>query len=348
MKRSDRFLQALRPYDDVVVVMHDNPDPDAIASGWAIKHLVEERQGQRVRLVGGGAIVRAENRHMVKLLDPPLEMLDKLHVDNRVAVVLVDCGPQAANFLPGSDGTTPDIIAVIDHHQSNVANRNRLPFEDLRPRVAASATIAAGYLREQQMPPNVYLATALVYAMRSETRGHQTRFCSADRSILSWLQRYADPQMLAEIESAPLSRDYYGDLVLALQNTFTYDNAAFCLLPRAEGAEIIGEVADLLIRCEEIQRVFCGAVVGNDIIVSVRTGPAGGNAAELVRTTLAKLGRGGGHAHRAGGKVAEGASGDRVSDELHEELRKRWLEACHVDRQRGKRLVRRGEIVKHL
>ncbi len=330
------------------MLMHDNPDPDAIASGWALKVLIEERQQKRVRLVGGGAIVRAENRHMVKLLEPPLELRDELSLGEGVAVVLVDCGPQAANYLSSADGTKPHVVAVIDHHQSSRGSRTKLPFEDLRPRLAASATIATSYLREQQLPPHVYLATALVYALRSETQGHQTHFGYSDRAMLSWLHRYADPQLLAEIESAPLSRAYYSDLVLALQNTFTYDGAAFCLLPRAEGAEIVGEVADLLIRCEELHRVFCGAIVGNDIVVSVRTDHDGGNAAELVRTTLSRIGRGGGHAHRAGGKIAGVDSGDRVSEELHEELRRRWLETCSVDRQRGTRLVRRGEIVKNL
>ncbi len=101
--------------------------------------------------------------------------------------------------------------------------------------------------------------------------------------MLNWLTRRADPELLAEIEDAPLSRDYYGDMVLALQNTFLYDDIAFCLLPCAEGPEIVGEVADLLIRCREIQRVFCGAMVDEDVIVSVRTAEGGGNATELIR-----------------------------------------------------------------
>ena len=34
--RSERLLQALSDYRHVLVVMHDNPDPDAIAAGWGI------------------------------------------------------------------------------------------------------------------------------------------------------------------------------------------------------------------------------------------------------------------------------------------------------------------------
>jgi hypothetical protein len=168
-----------------------------------------------------------------------------------------------------------------------------------------------------------------------------------DRRVLNWLTRRADPELLAAIEDAPLSRDYYGDLVLALQNTFLYDDIAFCLLPRAEGPEIVGEVADLLIRCREIRRVFCGAMVDEDVLISVRTS-SDGNASQLIQQTLEGLGHGGGHEHRAGGKIPGVCLGDRVPCDVVEELRARWLTACDVDRQRGTRLIRRQEIVKNL
>ena len=77
--KSDELLHVLRGYKRIFVVMHDNPDPDAIAAGWGVQVLIQEALGVAVRLVGGGAIVRAENRHMVDLLEPPIELLD--HVD---------------------------------------------------------------------------------------------------------------------------------------------------------------------------------------------------------------------------------------------------------------------------
>ena len=84
LPKSDELLRALRDYDRIVVVMHDNPDPDAIASGWGVQVLVEEKLGIPVRLVGGGAIVRAENRHMVDEL--------QTEVDRRWERLLRLCG----------------------------------------------------------------------------------------------------------------------------------------------------------------------------------------------------------------------------------------------------------------
>ena len=42
-KRSDRLLRVLADYEQVVVVTHDTPDPEAIAAEWAIHSLVHER-----------------------------------------------------------------------------------------------------------------------------------------------------------------------------------------------------------------------------------------------------------------------------------------------------------------
>lgn len=341
--KSDRLLRLLDQYEETLVVTHDNPDPDAVATGWAVWLLVRERLGKPVRLLGGGAIVRAENRHMVRLLEPPLELVSTAVCPGSAAVVLVDCQPGQQN---SSLAAAPvPVTAVIDHHPSRL-RRRRVAFRDIRPRVAASASIAASYLREQKLEPGSRLATALLFAIRTETRGTETRYARLDRSVLLWLTERADPSALAEIENAPLSLDYYGDLLLALQNTFLYDDAAFCLLPRAAGAEIVGEVADLLIRGESIWRVLCGAVVGDDLVLSVRTERDPDDAAELIQKTLSGLGGGGGHRHRAGGRIP--GVGPRIPDELHEELRNRWLAACKVDRQRGTRLVARREIVENL
>jgi nanoRNase/pAp phosphatase (c-di-AMP/oligoRNAs hydrolase) len=344
LRRSSRFLKALNGYDQLIVVMHDNPDPDAIATGWAIHRLVTERRGIPVRLVAGGDIVRAENRHMVELLRPPLELVEQLDCPPNTAVVLVDCGMDATHHLLCGDHVWP--TAVLDHHEALLINN--VAYSDVRPHLAASATIAATYLRSEGVEPGTELATALLYAMKTETSGGQTSYSSLDRQMLNWLTRRADPELLAEIEDAPLSRNYYSDLVLALQNTFLYDDIAFCMLPRAEGPEIVGEVADLLIRCREIQRVFCGAMVEEDVLISVRTAKENGNATELVRKTLEGIGHGGGHVQRAGGKVPGICLGDRVPYDVVEELKARWLAACGVERQRGTRLIRKQEIVRHL
>ena len=239
-------------------------------------------------------------------------------------------------------------MAVIDHHLSD-HRPGHAQFEDIRLRAAASATIAASYLREQKVHLTPELATALQYAIRTETRGNEVRYTRLDRSITLWLGEHSDPAKLAQIENAPLSPAYFSDLALALQGTFIYGDTALCLLPRANGPEIVGEVADLLIRCEGIRRVLCGAVVQEDLILSVRTEPGSSeNAAELVRSALRGLGQGGGHPHRAGGKISTAGRGPVFLEMVQDELLSRWLVTCGIALQRGRHLIARQEIVANL
>lgn len=340
-RKSDRLLRVLGAYEQILIVTHNNPDPDAMATGWALWLLVKEKIGGNVRLLASGFIARAENRHMLDLLKPPLELVREMTYPAGAAVVLVDCQPRNQNYL--FDEADASIVAVVDHHPGGGW---RAPFRDVRPNVAASSSIAASYLREQKIEPGARLATALLFAIRTETRGSETHYSRLDRAVLPWLSERSDPGQLAEIESAPLAPEYYGDMVLALQGTFLYEDTALCLLPRASGPEIVGEVADLLIRCRSIHRVLCGAAVDNDLLLSVRTDKDNEDAGLLARDTLAGIGRGGGHRCRAGGKIRD--VGPRIGEALQEELRNRWLATCHVDRHRGTRLVPRREIVENL
>jgi nanoRNase/pAp phosphatase (c-di-AMP/oligoRNAs hydrolase) len=125
------------------------------------------------RLVGGGDIVRAENRYMVKLLQPPLELVKSLLLGGEAGAILVDSLPSASNHLLIS--AAAQLVAVVDHHLPPTQDK-RLLSQDIRPHVAASATIVASYLREQNLIPSASLATALRYAIRAETRGAETHF----------------------------------------------------------------------------------------------------------------------------------------------------------------------------
>ncbi len=333
-RRSDQLLAVLRDYDNIAIVTHDNPDPDAIPAGWAVHKLILKSLKQEPQLIGGGDVVRAENRHMMNLVQPPIELVHRFLPEARTAAVLVDCGPKVAGHLLNSPKI--ETVAVIDHHLTG--ELPELPFVDIRPKMAACATMTADYLREQKISPGERLATALLYAIRTETCGNEFHHTPLDRSIILWLTNAANPRWLAEIDNAPLAQTYYGDLTLALQQTIIFGDTAFCLLPQAQGQEIVGEVADLLIRGEGITRVFCGAAIGGDLFCSVRTQSDTDNAARLVQATLNGLGNGGGHAHRAGGKVTNIAD-NGPKESVESKLKERWLQVCEVQHNVGRKLV---------
>jgi nanoRNase/pAp phosphatase (c-di-AMP/oligoRNAs hydrolase) len=340
--KSQLLLHRLARCEEVAIVTHDNPDPDGIATGWAVYALVHRLLALPIRFVAGGRITRAENRQMVKLLGPPIELVDQFQPGPKCGVILVDCGPQSSNHLLYDKSIDP--LAVIDHHDG-ISGLDRVALSDVRCDVVAAASIATAYLHEQCLEPGPKLATGLLYAIRSELPGETGNFSHLDHFASAWLSQRADQRLLADIEAAPLPQSYYRDLVLALQSAFRSHDTGVCLLPRAETAEIVGEVADLLIRCEGIDRVLCGTAIEDDLFVSVRT-KGDFDAAQLVRETLRGLGHGGGHPHRAGGRIHL-AKATRV-EELEGRLLQRWWEVCGVSPDAATRLISSREIIEHL
>ncbi len=338
------MLEALSDQDRVLLLTHNNPDPDAIATGWAIATIIEEKLKLPVRFVAGGAIVRAENKRMVELLKPPLKLVDRVMVVEAEALIYVDCEPTAVNHLLSDGHHQP--FGVIDHHR-HIGRRYRVKHRDIRPNVAASATIATHYLKEEDVKTPPALATALLYAIHTDALGWPA-FTRTDHRAVSWLSQRADLKLLLDIQTAPLDLAYYADLMLALENTFLYGNTAICFLPRANNAEIVGEVADLLIRCVGMDRVLCAAAIDRAVLLSVRATNKGGDASRIVKDLLAGLGHGGGHVHRAGGKIQSSGKNDRIGEDLQNELRSRWLSICRTNQQRGTRLVARREILNNL
>jgi len=99
---------------------------------------------------------------------------------------------------------------------------------------------------------------------------------------------------------------------------------------------VTGEFSDLLIRCEGVERVLCAAVIDDAVVVSVRVADDEEDAGKLVQCVLDGLGHGGGHAHRAGGKISNLVE-PQVS--VADELRRRWRVACRCGDDPGTHLI---------
>jgi len=59
------LLQALSGPEPLIILPHDNPDPDALASAAALKYLAQELLKKDAVIAQGGIVGRAENRAML-------------------------------------------------------------------------------------------------------------------------------------------------------------------------------------------------------------------------------------------------------------------------------------------
>lgn len=282
-----------------LVLTHDNPDPDALTSAFILAHILARAFKQKVTAAYGGIIGRAENREMVKSLHMPFSHIRNLNFKHYARFALVDTQPRTGNNqLPAK--VVPDV--VVDHHPVRPQTLT-VPFFDVRPAYGATATILAEYLLASGIAPTHAMATALIYAIRSETQDFAREYAGPDKAIYDRFFPLANHRLLARIQSPRLPLAYFANLHEALENLEEFDSLVVSHLGRVDQPDIVPEIADLLLRMQGKTWSLVTGVYGERIYLSIRTTNPRAEAGSLMHRLLGRRGKGGGHGRIAGGWV---------------------------------------------
>jgi nanoRNase/pAp phosphatase (c-di-AMP/oligoRNAs hydrolase) len=216
---------------------------------------------------------------------------------------------------------------------------------DIRASVGATSTLVTEYLVEQKVQISQRLATALFYGIESETGGHPRGATYLDDAALVVLFGQVDHDVLAAIHNARLPQAYFGSFLTGLGNSFIYDNLIVSWLGEMDQPDLPAELADFLLRFQEVEWAFCGGVYGTQFQMSLRSSLARARAGEVLAEVVEGLGSAGGHDKRAGGSIPLESTAPSAVDDLEAELRRRLLKALDIDERRGQRLVSKKSIV---
>lgn len=311
-----RLLNAVRGAENVLIVPHNNPDPDAIASAAALVYLFKEKLDVQAQIVYKGVVGRAENRAVTRHLDHPLQPLRMGDLHAASHVVLVDTQPGFGNN-PTSE--VDNVVIVIDHHQS-IGEKLDVRFVDVRPDVGAASTIMVEYLREAKLEIPSDLATALFYGIKTDTMGLQRGASSTDHNAFCFLLDLVDFEAVARIERAQVSTDYFRTIVEAFQSTRVYDYIITSHIPEMRYPDLTADIADLLLRTRGCRWVFCSGVYNDTLYFSIRTENKRG-AGQIARDIVGEEGTAGGHGSMAGGqRPIKGAESDPLIAMLRQEF----------------------------
>jgi nanoRNase/pAp phosphatase (c-di-AMP/oligoRNAs hydrolase) len=292
-----------------LVLMHDNPDPDALAAAALLASVLRGAFRRRVTIAHGGIIGRAENREMVRALGVRLTHVRKVIWKNCRHVALVDTQPRTGNNqLP--DTRIPDVI--IDHHPLRKASQ-AAALTDVRIGYGATTSICAEYLVLAGIEPTARLATSLVYALRSETQDFSRGASQGpDKELYDRFLPIVDKRLLAKILYPRLPHGYFVNLRQGLENLESAGNLIVSHLGTLEQPDIVPEIADLLLRMEGKTWSLATGVHGERVYLSIRTSNPRADAGRIMRRVLGRRGKGGGHGMMAGGwvPVAKAPGGD--------------------------------------
>ncbi len=318
---SDEMLEWLRGKGKAIIIIHDNPDPDCLASAMALRHLLAMKLSRDAVIAFSGMIGRSENIAMAKELEITLTPLELVDLDEFSVVCMLDTQPGTGNnSLP--DDCRVDI--VIDHHPLREATKS-CRWVDVRDDYGVTATILYEYLVAQNIQIGTKLATALFYAIKSETQDLGREANQPDRNAYLRLFPVANKRLLNEISHPKLPVEHFRTIHSGVENTTIYGKLLVVNLQAICFPEVVSEIADYLIRLESIEIVLSMGHYNNEMILSIRTTDALLNAGEIIKRLVAGKGTAGGHGMMAGGKLDNVPFSSATLKEVEDFLTRRML-----------------------
>ncbi len=332
---AEQLLDWVRGKGPILILAHDNPDPDSLAAAFALQHLFLVKAGRESVIAFGGVIGRGENRAMVAELEIDAVPLEKVDLDRFDVVCMVDTQPGAGNNSFPADR---EVHVVIDHHPLR-KEAGTWRWVDVRENYGASATILYEYLVSQEVYLGTKLATILYYAIKSETQELGREWCRADRQAYLHLFPLVNNRILFKITHPTSPRQYFVSFSKAIQNARIYGRVLVFNLLDIENPDMVAEMADFLLRMEGIEVVLGMGRYRQGGILSLRTLDHSINAGLAMQQVLSGLGTAGGHGLIAGGQVRTLEGGEDALRDLEQTLTGRLLKTLQIEGIQGEPLT---------
>lgn len=335
LEQLTRYLERRESAGRWLVLTHDNPDPDSIAAAAALSKLLRRRYQRRVTMAYGGLIGRAENQEMVRVLGIKLSHLRYLNWNHYKHFALVDTQPRTGNNQLPED-RIPDL--VFDHHPIRRATRDAA-ISDIRVDYGATATILTEYLLAAEVEITKLNATALIYAIRSETQDFGREYSAIDKAVYDHLHPLADIRALARIQNPRLPLSYFRILHEGLKRLESVGTLVVSHLGAVEQPDIVPEIADLMLRLQGKTWSLCTGIFAERLYLSIRTTNSRADAGRLMRRLLGRRGKGGGHGMMAGGWIPLNQTGSMDAESLQNSLAKRFAKQLKKNPDRLEPLI---------
>ncbi len=335
-RHASNILNILRSIGNgkLAIVVHDNPDPDAMSSAFALKTIaasVDIESEIRYR----GEIGHQENKAFINLLQIDMGKLDeqKTHsLEDFKEIALIDCSMPGENNLLPKDS---DVAIIIDHHPAEM-KAVHAEYIDIRPNAGATATIMTKYLQELDIPISKDLATALLYGIRTDTLGFKRNANPIDLTAAALLYPLADHDVLNMIETPAISTetlDVFGEAIMnrKIRGSYLITNVG-----TLRDRDALAQAADYLLNLEGITTVLVYGIGEDHIYISARSNDIRMNLGKSMQDAFGEAGSAGGHATMAGAQIPLGVFSDtrdrqalmKISEEV---VMKRFFAAIGVE-----------------
>src|SRR4029077_15082461 len=194
--RVQQYQRYLSDADRVLIILHNDPDPDAMASGLALRNVLKRTKTTAIIAAVQG-VSRPENVRMMNLLDIHVEALTPAQMKEFDRIAMVDVQPH--DFGEAIDR----VDLVIAHHPEQQGYT--AVFKDVRPDYGSTCTILTEHLRSVDANISERTATAMLYAIKSDTLFFNRQTNRVDIEAFSYLYPLADAALIRKMEGAEIT-----------------------------------------------------------------------------------------------------------------------------------------------
>jgi phosphoglycolate phosphatase len=288
-------LSALLKYNSIVIQCHDNPDADAICSGYVLYRYFS-KLGKKVRFIYSGnfKITKSNLVYLIKELKIPIEFVSNLKTKPEL-LLLTDCQYGEGNvkkFLAKD-------IAVIDHHQVY----GTLPkLNEVRSNLGSCCSVIWNLLKIEDDDFNIdeNIATALYYGLYSDTNAFSEMSHPLDRDMIEALNY--NKNLILKLKNMNLTlREAKIAGVAMLGVEYHPDNKYAILRTDPCDPNILGLIGDFIVAVDDIDVCLVYSILSFGVKFSIRSCSNETRADELATFLAQKIGSGGGHTEKAGG-----------------------------------------------
>jgi nanoRNase/pAp phosphatase (c-di-AMP/oligoRNAs hydrolase) len=303
--RVQQYRRYFTDADRVLIMLHNDPDPDAMASGLALRNVLHRTKATAI--IGAiQGVTRPENLRMANLLDIHVETITPDSLKDYDRIAMVDVQPHYFGEL------IDRVDLVIDHHPEQPGYT--AVFKDVRADYGSTSTILTEHLRAVDVNISERTATAMLYAIKSDTLFFNRQANRVDIEAFSYLYPLADAALIRKMEGAEITPERLDYVMRAHMNGSLVDQVFCAFLGTLGREDFVPYVADFFLQLEGVKWTVIAGVVNDSLVVSVRNLGYSKNAGEFARRFFADLGSAGGHRAMAKAVVPVRAFRDKYGD----------------------------------
>ena len=254
---SGQLISAISKYKSILIYIKGSPDPDVIASSYALKNICSSL-GIKTVITGNTKPSLPQNKAIINELDIPIIFKNGLEdLSEYEAYAVLDF--QSAD-VPGITGKIPCAVH-IDHHEP-IDEDIKIDFKLIVNEAGSISTLFALFLKALETPAAsgidlAKVSTALQFGIYTDTDAFR-HAQYLDFEALNYISKLSDKQIINHVIEMPMPDHVINLMAKAVANKEEYKNWIFTGIGFIDESirDSISIIADFM-----VQRFKCSAVI---------------------------------------------------------------------------------------